>query len=83
MRFVEGGSESVSCLGRCAELSGRAEFILKCDDVEALVAIPAHRLLSCSLSLFTHFHAMGLPYLWLGECSSLQTALRGKGEVVL
>lgn len=38
------GSESVSCLGRCRELSGRAEVIPQCDDVGTLVAILAHRL---------------------------------------
>lgn len=55
-----GGSESVSCLGCFRGLSGRAEVILQCDDVGTLVAIPAHRLLSCSLSLLACFHAMEL-----------------------
>lgn len=68
-----GGSESVSCLGHCRGLSGIAEVILQCDDVGTLVAVPAPRLLSCSLSLLARFHAMGhhtcgwmnaIPYKW-------------------
>lgn len=55
----KGGSQCVSCLGRCRELSGRAEVTLQCDDVGTLMAIPTHRLPSCSLSLLACFHAMG------------------------
>lgn len=57
-RLSVGGSERVSCLGQCRELSGRAELLLQCDAVGTLVAILTHRLLAYSLSLLAHFHAM-------------------------
>lgn len=58
-RLWRGGSESIPCLGHCRELSCRAEPILQCDDVGTRVPTPAHRLLSYSLSLLTHFHPVG------------------------
>lgn len=59
MLFVEGGSQSVSGLGCFRGQFGRGEVILQFDDVVALVAIPAYRPLSCSLSLLAGFHAIG------------------------